>query len=166
MTRYRVIEHKIWLWEFIVQYVQRGEWMFVVQYGENTMLFLCNMTKRFRANLFKDLWISEKTSKQFGLLSDNSNVKFLWIFCVTPWLLKIFSLIRKIPTEQFLRSLTVTLNQGISLKYIHMSGTSRTSPYLQDLTTLHISCVPLTDALGLETSQGKNPFRPLNIERR
>ena len=27
--------------------------------------------------------------------------------------------------------------------------------------TLHISCVPLTDALGLET-QGKNPFRPTN----
>ena len=57
------------------------------------------------------------------------------------------------------------------------SGTSRTSPYAisskdstcptwacaSDLsTTLHISCVPLTDALGLETSQGKNPFRPTN----
>lgn len=29
----------------------------------------------------------------------------------------------------FLRSLTVTLEQGISLKYIHRWGTSRTSPY-------------------------------------
>lgn len=83
-----------------MQYVQRGEWMFVVQYRENTVLFLCKVTERFGANLFKDLWISEKTLKQFGLLSDNSNVKFLWIFCVTPWLQKIFSLIRKIPTEQ------------------------------------------------------------------
>ena len=129
VTRCRVIEPIMWLWESIVQYVQRGKWMFVVQYGENIVLFLCKVTERFRANLFKDLWISEKTSKQFGLLSDNSNVKFLWIFCVTPWLLKIFSLIRKIPTEQFLRSLTVTLNQGISLKYILRWGISRTSPF-------------------------------------
>ena len=101
VTRYRVIEPKIWLWERIVQYVQMGEWMFVVQYGENTVLFLCKATERFRANLFKDLWISEKTSKQFGLLSDNLNVKFLWIFCVTPWLLKIFSLIVNPHTEIF-----------------------------------------------------------------
>ena len=50
---------------------------------------------------------------------------------------------------------------------------------LQGLITLHISCVPLTDRICLET-QGKNPFRqswtnqaqaqvghvPLNIERR
>ena len=99
MTRCRVIEPIMWLYESIVQYVQRGEWMFVVQYGENIVLFLCKVTERFRANLFKDLWISEKTSKQFGLLSDNSNVKFLWIFCVTPWLHKIFSLIVNPPTE-------------------------------------------------------------------
>lgn len=54
-----------------MQYVQIGEWMFIVQYGENTVLFLCKVTERFRANLFKDLRISEKTSKQFDLLSDN-----------------------------------------------------------------------------------------------
>nr|DAY20008.1 MAG TPA: hypothetical protein [Ackermannviridae sp.] len=45
----------MWLYESIVQYVQRGEWMFIVQYGENTVLFLYKVTEQFRANLFKDL---------------------------------------------------------------------------------------------------------------
>ena len=51
VTRCRVIERKIALYQSIVQYVQRGEWMFVVQYGENTVLFLYKVTERFRANL-------------------------------------------------------------------------------------------------------------------
>ena len=55
VTRCRVIERKIALYQSIVQYVQRGEWMFVVQYGENIVSFLCKVTERFRANLFKDL---------------------------------------------------------------------------------------------------------------
>ena len=101
----------------------------------------------------------------------------------------------------FLRSLTVTLEQGISLKYILRLGTSRTSPYAissKDSTSPSWTCAfephkkfwyfrfirnhqnpkpfarfnnPTQIMCTINRctrfrTQGKNPFRPLNIERR
>ena len=61
---------------------------------------------------------------------------------------------------KFLRSLTVTLEHSTQYR----RGTYRTSPFARFKRTLHISCVPLTDAVGLD--HNRHLGNPTNIERR
>ena len=50
-----VIGRKNGLYQTIVQYAQKGERVFIVQYGENTGAILCNMTNQKSWNFLLDL---------------------------------------------------------------------------------------------------------------